>query len=208
MTAFPQPSIVLASTSKTRARLLERAGLVFTTTSPGLDEDAMREAMGPEDELDPSDVAEVLARGKAEAVADNRSYVIGADQVLAFDGAIFSKPAHMDAARVQLLALSGQTHQLHTAVALAHQGQTVWSYTDIATLTMRKLSPELVGRYLAAAGPSVLGSVGAYQIESLGIQLFEKIEGDFFSILGLPLLRLLDALRRVQDAGQEMDEGR
>ena len=123
MTAFTQPPIILASTSKTRARLLERAGLAFKTESPGLDEAAMREAMGPEDELDPSDVAEVLARGKAEAVADSESYVIGADQVLAFDGAIFSKPADMDAARVQLLALSGQTHQLHTAVALAHKGE-------------------------------------------------------------------------------------
>ena len=102
----------------------------------------------------------------------------------------------MEAARAQLLDLNGKTHQLHTAVALATNGETVWAYTDVTTLTMRKLSPEFIGRYLAAAGDAVLSSVGAYQIESIGIQLFERIDGDFFSILGLPLLPLLDALRR------------
>ena len=96
-----------------------------------------------------------------------------------------SRPAH-----------SGKTHTLHTSVAVANNGVTVWAQTDIATLTMRKLSPEFIGHYLAAAGEAVLSSVGAYQIESIGIQLFEKIDGDFFSILGLPLLPLLDTLRR------------
>jgi septum formation protein len=135
---------------------------------------------------------------KAEAVSEvaQGAFVIGGDQVLAFGDQIITKPDSMEAARAQLLDLNGKTHQLHTAVALAINGETVWAYTDVTTLTMRKLSPEFIGRYLAAAGDAVLASVGAYQIESIGIQLFEKIEGDFFSILGVPLLPLLDALRR------------
>jgi septum formation protein len=143
-------------------------------------------------------VAEVLARAKAEAVSDlaQDAFVIGADQVLAFEDQIISKPDGMAAARRQLLDLNGKTHQLHTAVAIASNGVTIWAQTDIATLTMRKLTPEFIGHYLAAAGEAVLASVGAYQIESIGIQLFDKIEGDFFSILGLPLLPLLDTLRR------------
>lgn len=195
--------LILASTSPTRARLLTRAGLEFSTEAPGVDEAAMREALGPEHTLDPNDVAEVLARGKAEAVSDlsQEVFVIGADQVLSMGNTIFSKPADMDAARAQLLDLSGRTHRLHTSVALATKGNTVWTFTDVAILTMRPLSPEFIGRYLAAAGDAVLGSVGAYQVESLGIQLFEKIEGDFFAILGLPLLPLLDALRREDAIG-------
>ena len=158
----------------------------------------MRQAISGEKLLDPHDVAEVLARAKAEAVSDvaQGACVIGGDQVLAFGKQIISKPDSMAAARAQLLDLNGKTHQLHTAVAVAMNGETVWTYTDVATLTMRKLTPEFIGHYLAAAGEAVLSSVGAYQIESVGIQLFEKIEGDFFSILGLPLLPLLDALRR------------
>ena len=201
MTEFLQsndPPLILASTSTTRARLLERAGLDFTTEAPGVDEAAMREALGPKNTLEPNDVAEVLARGKAEAVSDlsQEAFVIGADQVLSLGSAILSKPADMDEARAQLLDLRGKTHRLHTSVALATKGSTTFAFTDVAVLTMRPLSPEFIGRYLAEAGKAVLGSVGAYQVESLGIQLFEKIEGDFFSILGLPLLPLLDALRR------------
>jgi len=201
MTGFAQqgcPPLVLASTSKTRARLLQSAGLAFSSKAPGLDESAMRQAIGGEDTLGPHDVAEVLARAKAEAVSDisQGAIVVGGDQVLAFENRIVSKPETMEAARAQLLDLNGKTHHLHTAVAVAKEGETVWAYTDVATLTMRELSPEFVGRYLAAAGDAVLASVGAYQIESIGLQLFEKIDGDFFSILGLPLLPLLDALRR------------
>jgi nucleoside triphosphate pyrophosphatase len=201
MTAILQsgrPPLVLASTSKTRARMLEAAGLSFIAEAPGLDEASMREAIAGEGTLDPHDVAEILARAKAEAVSDlaQDAFVIGGDQVLAFENQVLSKPENMEAARKRLLDLNGKTHQLHTAVAVATKGGTTWSYTDVATLTMRQLSPEFIGHYLAAAGEAVLGAVGAYQIESLGIQLFEKIEGDFFSILGLPLLPLLDALRR------------
>jgi len=193
-----RPPLILASTSKTRARLLESAGLTFTCEAPGLDEAAMREAMSGEKPLGPYDMAEVLARAKAEAVSDlaQGAFVIGADQVLAFEDQIISKPDDMEAARKQLLDLNGKTHKLHTAVAVATGGETKWAQTETATLTLRKLTPEFIGHYLAAAGEKVLASVGAYQIESIGIQLFEKIDGDFFSILGLPLLPLLDALRR------------
>lgn len=201
MTAILQsgrPPLILASTSKTRAHLLESAGLSFIAEAPGLDEVAMREAIAGEKTLDPHDVAEVLARAKAEAVSDlaQDAFVIGGDQVLAFENQILSKPENMEEARRRLLDLNGKSHQLHTAVAVAVKGESTWSYTDVATLTMRPLSPEFIGHYLAAAGEAVLGAVGAYQIETLGIQLFEKIEGDFFSILGLPLLPLLDTLRR------------
>jgi nucleoside triphosphate pyrophosphatase len=193
-----RPPLILASSSKSRAKLLEAAGLAFIVEPPGLDESAMREAVGGEHALAPHDVAEVLARAKAEAVSDiaPEAYVIGGDQVLAFGDVIMSKPESMQAACRQLLDLRGKTHTLHTAVAVATNGETIWAETTMATLTMRKLSPEFIGRYLAAAGEEVLSSVGAYQIESLGIELFEKIDGDYFSILGLPLIPLLDTLRR------------
>jgi septum formation protein len=201
MSAFLQagrPPLILASGSATRAKLLEAAGLSFAIQPPGLDESVMREAISGEGSLGPHDVAEVLARAKAEAVSDlaRQAYVIGGDQVLAFGGAILSKPRSMEEARKQLLDLSGKTHELHTSVALATNGEAVFAETNVATLTMRKLEPAFIGRYLAAAGPAVLESVGAYQIEGLGLQLFEKIDGDYFSILGLPLVPLLGALRR------------
>jgi nucleoside triphosphate pyrophosphatase len=193
-----RPPLILASGSKSRARILEAAGLTFIIEPPGLDEGVMRQAVSAERALEPHDVAEVLARAKAEAVSElaPKAFVIGGDQVLALGDTILSKPETMEAARRQLLDLSGKSHTLHTSVALAANGATVWGETTIATLTMRKLSPEFIGRYLAAAGEEVLSSVGAYQIESLGVQLFEKIEGDYFSILGLPLIPLLDTLRR------------
>jgi septum formation protein len=193
-----RPPLILASVSKSRSRILEAAGLSFMVEPPGLDESAMRQALGGKDALNPHDLAEVLARAKAEAVSKPapEAYVIGADQVLAEGDRIFAKPDTMEAARRQLLDLSGKRHRLHTAVALATKGETIWAETTTATLTMRTLSPEFIGRYLAAAGEGVVGSVGAYQIESVGAQLFERIEGDYFSILGLPLIPLLDALRR------------
>jgi septum formation protein len=201
MSAFLQsgrPPLILASSSKVRARLLEAAGLVFSIQSPGLDEHAMRQAVGSTGALSPQDIAEVLARAKAEAVSELMpgAFVIGADQVLAFGGSILAKPDSMDAARKELLDLSGKSHSLHSAVALARNGLTAWAHSETSTLLMRELTPQFIGRYLAAAGEEVLSSVGAYQLEGLGIQLFEKIDGDYFSILGLPLLPLLDALRR------------
>jgi septum formation protein len=201
MTSFLQagrPPLILASSSKTRAKLLEAAGLAFIAEPPGLDESIMRQAASGAQPLAPHDVPEVLARAKAEAVSElaPKAYVIGGDQVLAFGDLIMSKPESMEAARRQLLDLSGKTHTLHTSVAVATNGETIWAETTMATLTMRKLSPEFIGRYLAAAGEEVLSSVGAYQIESIGVQLFDKIDGEYFSILGLPLIPLLDMLRR------------
>ena len=201
MSSFLQagrPPLILASASKSRARMLEAAGLAFIVEPPDLDEAAMRQAISGEGSLSPHDVAEVLARAKAEALSNlaPEAFVIGGDQVLALGETIYAKPQNMEAARRQLLDLSGKTHTLHTAVAVATNGKTIWAETTVATLTMRKLSPEFIGRYLAAAGDEVLGSVGAYQVESLGVQLFVAIEGDYFSILGLPLIPLLDTLRR------------
>jgi len=193
-----RPPLILASASKSRARILEAAGLAFIAEPPGLDESVMRQAVSGQKLLHPHDIAEVLARAKAEAVSDlaPKAYVIGGDQVLALGDIIYSKANNMEAARRQLLDLNGKTHTLHTAVAVATNGDSIWAETTIATLTMRKLSPEFIGRYLAAAGEEVLGSVGAYQLESIGVQLFDKIDGDYFSILGLPLIPLLDTLRR------------
>jgi septum formation protein len=200
MTPFLQsgrPPLILASGSKIRARLLEAAGLAFIVEPPGLDESAMRQALSGDAILEAQDVAEVLARAKAEAVSDLApgAIVIGADQVLKLGDQILSKPDGMETARAELLDLSGRSHSLHTAVAIARGGEALWAYSDSATLVMRKLTPAFIGRYLAAAGEEVLNSVGAYQVEGLGLQLFEKIDGDYFSILGLPLLPLLDALR-------------
>ena len=193
-----RPPLILASGSKSRARILEAAGLAFIVEPPGLDEGVMRQAVSGERSLAPHDVAEVLARAKAEAVSDlaPKAYVIGGDQVLARGDTILSKPESMEAARGELLDLSGKSHTLHSAVALARNGATLWAHSEASTLTMRALSPQFIGRYLAAAGEEVLGSVGAYQIEAIGVQLFEKIDGDYFSILGLPLIPLLDTLRR------------
>ncbi len=201
MTAFLQsgrPPLILASSSKVRARLLEDAGLAFVVEPPGLDEHAMRQAISGTGALGPQDVAEVLARAKAEAVSElaREAFVIGADQVLALGDRILSKPESMEAARGELLDLSGKSHTLHSAVALARNGVTLWAHSENSTLQMRALTPQFIGRYLAAAGEEVLSSVGAYQLEGLGIQLFETIDGDYFSILGLPLVPLLDALRR------------
>jgi septum formation protein len=201
MTGFLQsgrPPLILASSSKVRARLLEAAGLAFIVEPAGLDEHTMRQAVSGSEALSPQDVAEVLARAKAEAVSElaPQAFVIGADQVLAFGNRILSKPDSMEAARRELLGLSGKSHTLHSAVALAAKGETLWAQSETSTLTMRALSPQFIGRYLAAAGEEVLSSVGAYQLEGLGIQLFEKIDGDYFSILGLPLIPLLDTLRR------------
>ena len=145
----------------------------------------------------PDDLAQVLAEAKALDVSERHpgALVIGCDQTLSLGDRIFHKPADMEEARRHLLALSGKTHQLNSGIVLAQGGETLWRHVGIANLTMRALDPGFVGRHLSRAGPSVLQSVGAYQIEGEGIQLFEKIEGDYFTIVGLPLLPLLAALR-------------
>lgn len=191
-------TIVLASGSPTRQRLLHAAGVHFKVICPEVDEAVIRETLTAEDqEIDPLDMAEVLARAKAEDVSARHPgcVVIGADQVLSCGGEVFRKPESIDAARDTLLNLRGRTHQLHSAVAIAEDGETEWVFTDTADLTMRRFSIAFLGSYLASAGSDVVGSVGAYQIEGPGIQLFERVEGDFFTILGLPMLPLLQELR-------------
>jgi nucleoside triphosphate pyrophosphatase len=124
--------------------------------------------------------------------------VIGAEQVLSLNGKIIDRPKDRDGARDSLFALRGKTHQLHSAVALAEGGRVTWTHIETAHLTMRQFSPEFLGRYLSAAGPQVYQSTGAYQLDGLGIQLFDRIEGDYFAILGLPVLLLFARLRESQ----------
>lgn len=190
-------TLILASASPSRAALLKSAGFEFEIQPADVDERAIREVLQKNNAVNPADVAEVLARAKAETVSEANLgvTVIGADQVLALGDELFEKPEDMAAARRTLLALQGKTHQLHSTVVLAQNGNVTWSHVQTASLTMRTLTPEEIGQYLAATGESVLTSVGAYQLESLGVHLFEQIEGDYFTILGLPLLPLLQRLR-------------
>ncbi|MGI9351607.1 MAG: Maf-like protein [Rhizobiaceae bacterium] len=191
--------IILASKSTHRAQLLDNAGIRFETCSAEIDE---REVEKPllEAELGGSDIAEVLAISKATHVSEKSrdAYVIGCDQTLSLQGQLLHKPEDMEGARRRLLALSGKTHELNSAVAIVRNGETYWSHVEVSRITFRKLAPGFIGRHLAAAGEGVLSSVGAYQIEGLGVQLFEKIDGDFFSIMGLPLLPLLSKMREMK----------
>lgn len=188
-------AIVLASGSPFRRALLANAGLDFSVAKPGIDERAVEAAITGE--VTPEDVASILAEAKALDVSEDHpeALVIGSDQTLSLGDEIFHKPADMEAARRHLLKLSGKTHSLNSAVVIAQGGETVWRHVGVAHLTMRKLSPAFIGRHLARVGAKALDSVGAYQIEGEGIQLFEKIDGDYFTIVGLPLLPLLAALR-------------
>jgi septum formation protein len=191
-----QPSsIILASGSPFRRAMLANAGIDFTIDKPDIDERAVEAAIGGE--ATPDDVAAILAEAKAQEVSSRHpdALVIGSDQTLSLGDEIFHKPADMEAARRHLLKLSGKTHSLNSAVAVAKGGETLWRHVGIAHLTMRRLDPAFIGRHLARVGDKALQSVGAYQIEGEGIQLFEKIEGDHFTIVGLPLLPLLGELR-------------
>lgn len=189
-------SLILASGSATRAALLTQAGLLFERRAPEVDERAV-EATLSDSGVSADDIALVLAEVKATEVSARHpgALVIGADQTLALGEERFHKPADMEAARRQLLALAGRTHQLHSAVVVARDGEVLFRAVDTADLTMRSYTPAFVGHYLAVVGDRALTSVGAYQVEGYGIQLFEAIDGDHFTILGLPLLPLLEFLR-------------
>ncbi|WP_018182206.1 Maf family protein [Kaistia granuli] len=188
-------TLILASTSSTRIALLRNAGLTFEALSPGVDERAL-EAPLLSAGATPTEIALALARAKALAIAAPGRLVLGGDQVLDLDGQRFVKPADRAAAAAQIAALAGRTHRLRTAVVLAEDSEIVWEHVSTASLTMRPLTEAAIEHYLDEAGETALWSVGAYLLEGVGIQLFSVIEGDYFSILGLPLLPLLAELRR------------
>jgi septum formation protein len=191
------PPVVLASTSATRAGLLRAAGLAFETAAPGVDEAMVKESARA-DGLDPRDCALLLAELKARRISERMpgALVIGADQILVCGERWFDKPAGRDQAAEQLRALSGQRHALVTAVMGLRGGVVVWQHVATPRLTMRVLCDAAIEAYLDAAGAAVTRSVGAYQVEGLGIRLFAAIDGEHAAILGLPLLPLLGFLRQ------------
>jgi septum formation protein len=178
--------------------MLEQAGLAFEVLPADVDEAAMRAAMRRDSAaIGPRLVAERLARAKAEEVSRRRpdALVIGADQVLDLDGEIFAKPASREEARRQLSRLRGRAHSLPTAAAFAVRGQVVWTHVAQPRLHMRDFSPEFLEDYLERAGGAAMETVGGYALEGLGAQLFDQVEGDYFTVIGLPLLAVLNGLR-------------
>jgi nucleoside triphosphate pyrophosphatase len=190
----PHP-LVLASRSEVRGKLLAGAALRFETRPAQIDERAVEAASG---ERGSAAVARLLARAKARAVAESMPgrLVLGADQTMARDGKRFSKPANRGEAAAQLRELRGRTHELNSALALVRDGEVLFEHVDTARLTMRDFADDFVETYLELAGGAALASVGGYQLEGIGVHLFEKVEGDYFTILGLPLLPLLNFLRK------------
>jgi septum formation protein len=186
--------LILASQSRARQMRLANAGIHFEAIAADIDERAVQQASGL---LVPGEIAALLAREKARAVSMTQpgKYVVGADQTLALANRLFSKPAGRVQAGEQLRDLAGRSHELHSAVAVARDGRILFENTEIARMTMRQLSGAEIRSYLDEAGEAVTSSVGAYQLEGLGVHLFERIDGDHFTILGLPLLPLLAFLR-------------
>jgi len=186
--------LILASQSRARQALLANAGIGSEAVAAEIDERALQQASGLSA---PGEIAALLAREKALAVSMRQpvKFVIGADQTLALGKRLFSKPGGRSQAAEQLRSLAGRSHELHSAVAVASDGKILFESADIARMTMRRLSEAEIEAYLNEAGEAVTTSVGAYQLEGLGIHLFERIEGDHFTILGIPLLPLLAFLR-------------
>jgi septum formation protein len=187
--------LVLASKSAPRRAMLEAAGIPIEVRPADIDERAVERAAA---ERAAGDVAALLAREKARAISISMParLVLGADQTLVLGERRFDKPADIAAARAQLRALAGKTHELHSAIAFVRDGEVLGETVQVARMTMRAFSDKFLDAYLEAAGPAVMASVGAYQLERYGVHLFERVEADHFTILGLPLLAALDFLRR------------
>ena len=190
------PPLVLASASRTRGRLLEAAGVEFVTEPARVDEDAIK-AAARADGLPAPEVAVMLAHIKAERISARRpgAFVLGADQLLDADGVWFDKPETPDGLRRQLAALRGREHRLRTAAVIVRDGMRLWHHLAEPRLTMRPFSDDFLDRYVESFADRVVRNVGGYEIEGPGIQLFSKVAGDQSSIMGLPMLPLLEFLR-------------
>ena len=190
------PKVVLASGSRPRAEMLANAGVFFVTDAPAVDESAIKNAMRASG-ADAAATAEALAATKAQQVSRRHpdSLVIGADQMLVCDEEWFDKPEDAAAARRHLERLRGRSHELVSAVSVVQAGTVIWHHVDRATMTMRPFSDDFIAEYLDKMGEKITATVGAYELEGLGAQLFSRIAGDCFTILGMPLLPLLDFLR-------------
>jgi septum formation protein len=186
--------MILASQSAVRRSLLANAGIAVETIPADIDERAIQQNSGL---TDPGKIAVFLATGKAKFVSVKHPgrYIVGADQTLALGERLFSKPVDRAAAVLQISALAGQTHALHSAVSVMQDGILLFSHVSVARMTMRRLTDDEIAAYIDEAGDAVTASVGAYQLEKTGVHLFERIDGDHFTILGLPLLPLLGFLR-------------
>lgn len=189
--------VILASASRVRASLLAAAGVAFEVAVSAVDEDEIKRSLRA-DGADVATVADALALAKAQRVSRRHpgALVVGADQILDCNGTWFDKPPDIAHARAQLFALRGRSHILATAVCVVRDGERIWHARAQPRLTMRTFGEDFLDRYLEREGASVLSSVGAYRLEGLGVQLFAAIDGDHFSILGLPLLPLLEFLRQ------------
>jgi septum formation protein len=188
--------IILASKSAARRAVLTGAGVPFEVSVAGVDEDAVKNAMLAEG-ASPRDIADALAELKAVKVSRSKpGFVIGSDQTLEFEGQLYDKAQTTEDATARLKLMRGKAHKLHSAVVVAKDGAPIWREIVSATLTMRDFSDAFLTDYLALEGEEALGSVGCYRLEGPGAQLFSKIEGDYFAILGLPLMGLLDLFRR------------
>ena len=194
--SLDRPELILASASTSRVAILRQAGLAITQDVAGVDEDLVKLSLRAEG-ADATHVAITLADLKAQQVSRRHpgAFVIGADQMLECNGVWFDKPPDIDHARAHLMSLRGRKHDLITAAVVVRDGARVWQHVERATLTMRPISDAFIESYLQTVGADVCGTVGAYRLEGLGAQLFTRVDGDFFTILGLPLLPLLDFLR-------------